>query len=572
VTEPPIAQFKLLTSDSGWPSTGTQLFWTNNNGNTWSNISPPNNFGDKYADVTFVTNRIGWVLFVHHEQGPTDSLPNAASGDWTYYVASTRDGGETWSTLFIPAMQESPGDDLTDVGYIAFAGERDGWIEVHHSDTWGSLLRTVDGGATWHWVTPAPSLAGQIASPSPNELYIAGNHLRYGSQLYATHDGGQSFQLIQLQAPQEVGGATVPTYALPRFTASHVYEPVTFSGSSGVNSAAVLFSSEDGGHTWHSDRILSALAPSWMGHHISSDVVGTAWITPFGPAGHQPKLMNLTPSGRSIAQTNAVGDFSRCALSFASTDNGWVQCSGPLMSTTDAGATWRDIGPRLRGSTLTSDPVTPVEQRTVPMHAKPYSGRNNGAIMTPATHSSLPSGIGEKLGIDAKYVPTTDVRKTWWSQLDPATVNESHSERVNDFVATVRVSKLNLRRPAPRPGSPYSERVNDFVATVRVSKLNLRRPAPRPGSPYSKKLKPLSSHLSVMCFAAPAQRYLLSTRFGKNIIPGMKRPTRSFAFSLSFFSRAAHREPSTRLQPLRIPFSELFSELQKQNTKSVRGH
>jgi photosystem II stability/assembly factor-like uncharacterized protein len=70
VTEPPIAQFKLLTADSGWPSTGTQLFWTNNNGNTWSNISPPNNFGDKYADVTFVTNRIGWVLFVHHEQGP----------------------------------------------------------------------------------------------------------------------------------------------------------------------------------------------------------------------------------------------------------------------------------------------------------------------------------------------------------------------------------------------------------------------------------------------------------------------------------------------------------------------
>jgi hypothetical protein len=329
----------------------------------------------------------------------------------------------------------------------------------------------------------------------------------------------------------------------PRFTASHVYEPVTFSGSSGVNSAAVLFSSEDGGHTWHSDRILSALAPSWMGHHISSDVVGTAWITPLGPAGHQPKLMNLTPSGRSIAQTNAVGDFSRCALSFASTDNGWVLCSGALTSTTDAGATWRDIGPRLRGSTLTSDPVTPVEQRTVPMHAKPYSGRNNGAIMTPATHSSLPSGIGEKLGIDAKYVPTTDVRKTWWSQLDPATVNESHSERVKTFVATVRVSKLNLRRPAPRPGSPYS-----------------------------KKLTPLSSHLSVMCFAAPAQRYLLSTRFGKNIIPGMKRPTRSFAFSLSFFSRAAHREPSTRLQPLRIPFSELFSELQKQNTKSVRGH
>jgi photosystem II stability/assembly factor-like uncharacterized protein len=362
-------------------------------------------------------------------KGPTDSLPNAASGDWTYYVASTRDGSETWSTLFIPAMQESPGDDLTDVGYIAFAGERDGWIEVHHSDAWGSLLRTVDGGATWHWVTPAPSLAGQIASPPPNELYIAGNHLRYGSQLYATHDGGQSFQLIQLQAPQEVGGATVPTYALPRFTASHVYEPVTFSGSSGVNSAAVLFSSEDGGHTWHSDRILSALAPSWMGHHISSDVVGTAWITPLGPAGHQPKLMNLTPSGRSIAQTNAVGDFSRCALSFASTDNGWVLCSGALTSTTDAGATWRDIGPRLRGSTLTSDPVTPVEQRTVPMHAKPYSGRNNGAIMTPATHSSLPSGIGEKLGIDAKYVPTTDVRKTWWSQLDPATVNESHSER-----------------------------------------------------------------------------------------------------------------------------------------------
>lgn len=205
----------------------------------------------------------------------------------------------------------------------------------------------------------------------------------------------------------------------------------------------------------------------------------------------------------------------------------------------------------------------------------------------------------ESVSERVNYVVTT-VSSSKWNLPRPA---------LNDFVATVRIPKWNLRRSAldafvptarvskfnPRraarpPGSPHSKKLlplpshlsvtglpvpirkyrcpihfGKSAGTRRTPKLNLRRPAPRPSSPHSKKLKPLPSHLSVICFAAPAQRYLLSTRFGKNIIPRNGKSPQLFQPCRS--SRTVN--PASAPED---PFSALFSELQKQNTQSVRGH
>jgi hypothetical protein len=55
-------------------------------------------------------------------------------------------------------------------------------------------------------------------------------------------------------------------------------------------------------------------------------------------------------------------------------------------------------------------------------------------------------------------------------------------------------------------------------------KLTHRRTAPQPGSPHSKKLRPPSALLSVISSAAPAQKYPLSTQFGRSL-PAMQNRT-----------------------------------------------
>ena len=51
----PIQKFKLLSSGTGWASTGDRLLSTTDNGAHWKDISPPNPDHDSYADVFFTT-------------------------------------------------------------------------------------------------------------------------------------------------------------------------------------------------------------------------------------------------------------------------------------------------------------------------------------------------------------------------------------------------------------------------------------------------------------------------------------------------------------------------------------
>ncbi|MGA7523780.1 MAG: hypothetical protein WBW84_15120 [Acidobacteriaceae bacterium] len=379
------------------------MFWTTDNGRTWSNISPPLAVGDHYADVFFLNSRAGWVLVAHQEQGGQDSVP-AADTDWTFYVAYTNNAGESWSAYLIPVMQSRSGDDLTDSGYIAFADDLHGWIEVHRSSTWGGLLRTADGGTTWAWVKAAPGLAGEIVAPGPNDLYIAGLDLRHGSELFATHDGGSSFQLVPLK-PLAGIVPQMPTYGLPEFHGLLGYEPVTYSGGPGVKSAAVLFTSDDNGRSWKADRVLSDLDHSWIGHRVQSVIVGSAWMTAFSPDQHQPAIVTLSSGGRKAAPSNQVGDFSRCSLSFVSAEAGWANCSGHLLSTFDAGSTWADIGPRIRDGMPTTDPQTPVAARPITTHVRPSVGLAVRSASVNVPGAALASGIAEQLGFDIQFVP-----------------------------------------------------------------------------------------------------------------------------------------------------------------------
>jgi photosystem II stability/assembly factor-like uncharacterized protein len=244
-------------------------------------------------------------------------------------------------------------------GIFAFSDRRYGWLSL---DVQGNtlfaasdLLRTSDGGKTWNWVKGEPDgeITGILAL---DERDVWMPTLSMGvSDLNVSRDGGNSFQKASLPAPKEVPSEDDPSYELPVFSDRlHGYEAVTYSG---LNSAAVLFATQDSGRTWRRDRILLNLGEMSAGEASTSTVAGSVWVFSFGPKSNQPAMMKLLPkSGVTDGSRLRLNDYS-CSLSFATPGHGWRICDRALYSTTDGGTTWTDITPRVRNGVLTDDPV-----------------------------------------------------------------------------------------------------------------------------------------------------------------------------------------------------------------------
>jgi len=395
----PVRDFKLLTSGTGWVSTGNRLLLTTDNGAHWKDISPPNPNHDHYASVFFHDSDSGWVLFSHLVQDGEPAASDASFSDWKLNLSFTLDGGATWATGNLPEWHGDRG--LSDQGVVAFADKLHGWMSLGvdgNTMTAGSaLLLTSDGGRTWEWAKAgSDGRIEEILALTEKEVWVVSTP-EGGSELTVSHDGANSFQEITLPAPKEIAPAEHPTYDRPVFTDGlNGYDAVSYSGGYGSRSAAVLFRTTDGGRTWKPDRILSNLVEQ---ETVNSTVVGSTWILPFAPQGVQPALVKLRPNDRIAAATHkSSGDFSNCELSFVTLDVGWMNCSGNLSSIIDGGATATSITPRARNGVLTTDPVTPNQSIPIQMNIKHSSVV---PAVAPPNHIPYVSGIDRHLGLNS---------------------------------------------------------------------------------------------------------------------------------------------------------------------------
>ena len=381
----PIRDFKLLTSGTGWVSTGNRLLFTIDNGAHWKDISPPVPNQDRLASVFFHDADTGWVLFSHRVQDSERPEPVAdePSSDWSFAFSFTVNGGATWTTANLPAWQGDRG--LADQGIIAFADKQHGWLslDIEGNTLFGSsyMMLTSDGGRTWHDTTdcsngvndgPEGRIKGILAL-TDKDTWVVGT-LEGGSVLYVTHDGGSCFHQVSISAPKEIASAGGSIYGLPIFEDNlNGYEEVTYTGGSGDTSAVVLYATTDGGHTWRSDRILANLAPEASPASSKfSTVASSTWIHSFATKGTKPMLKKLPPnSGTTNGAYLSLNSYN-CDLSFLTKDEGWMNCAGELSSTIDGGASWTSIAPRVHNGALTQDPVTPVKSvpgqlKTIPL-------------------------------------------------------------------------------------------------------------------------------------------------------------------------------------------------------------
>lgn len=412
----PIRDFKLLSPGAGWASTGDRLLFTTDSGAHWKDISPPNPNSDEYASVFFLNSDCGWVLFsqiLDDDENESEKL----TGDRRFYVSATINGGTTWTTEILPAWHGGRG--LSNLGVIAFADKHHGWlsmgIEGNTMTAGSALLATSDGGRSW--VPTKGGAEGRVRAMlalSDKDVWVLGSP-EGETELDVSHDGGSSFQEVDLPAPKEIAPVEDPTYGLPVFEDKlHGFETVTYSNlkEPASNSTLVLFETRDGGRTWKTDRMLLDLASR---EPTKSTVVGSDWILPFAPKGSRPTLTKPSSNGRTIAKSHIAGDFYRCDLSFLTPDEGWANCSGELSSTNDGGASWAAITPRVRNGVLSTDPITALptpKSMKAPQvklaNPKDVPNTSNG----PSGGSQ--SGVDQRLGFDATDVPVPGDMGVWW--------------------------------------------------------------------------------------------------------------------------------------------------------------
>jgi photosystem II stability/assembly factor-like uncharacterized protein len=360
---PAVTDFKLLTPTTGWISTRDKLFWTADGGEQWKDIAPPLTEKSipstpelhEIASVFFLDTKQGWVLIAHNY-----------SAGWQFDLATTSDGGETWSKshVGIPEMTA----DLAGHGRIAFADRSHGLMNI--SLTTGASfrgavqLKTADGGKTWTFLRNGPGRAGEILLLNDQDAWLTGGP--DDTELWTTHDAGNTWQQILLPAPVDIGSANFPTYDIPVFKDRlSGFVPVTYSGGEGVKSAAVLFATQDGGRTWKTDRVLANLEPRCGGQKMVSGLADSTWITPIVAPGRPPALKKLLSNDRVLDDTANISN-GATKVSFATPQTGWVAGSSGLFSTTDGGATWTTL--TLPGSHGVSVP------NASPNESEPISG------------------------------------------------------------------------------------------------------------------------------------------------------------------------------------------------------
>lgn len=340
---------QLVAPEKGWARTSNgHLFYTSDNGGHWTDISPK--APGHTSDTFFLNESHGWVLL---------SNENEQSNLISFEVASTSDSGRTWAISHMMVPSQKPAE-LDGWGWIDFADPHHGWVVLHANSSsafsWGLLLATDDGGMTWRELPQAP-VAGRPVFFNPRDGWISGPAW---AGRYSTHDGGRTW-----------GGAGGPsdlpesvpahaTYGDLKFTSpDHGFLPIWLSPSNderkSKGTALILYTTDDAGRTWRRDRTLTDSDVGSLDHVKDMITVAGADESVMIAAMNDklPKrrltLVTVGRKGKVVREDSMIplrehdylGQFS-----FADRTNGWAFTGlGSLWSTTDGGATWRDISP-----------------------------------------------------------------------------------------------------------------------------------------------------------------------------------------------------------------------------------
>jgi photosystem II stability/assembly factor-like uncharacterized protein len=232
-----VSDFGLVSETEGWVLIGPKLYWTESGGQSWHDISPVDAPESKILAVTFPDVREGWVL----TRGPEGTQPGL------YALAHTLDAGRNWDSMPLQLDPPGAGTPPEAAFYLNFINPETGWLAIKHVSgsnfSMGSLYKTTDGGSTWR------QLSLPIGEPvyfvTGDDGWTAGGAA--GDELYRTSDGGATWHAQEV-APGTGRGNPARFYRLPTFRSTQ--EGLLPVLAVGEQAQAELYATHDGGQSW----------------------------------------------------------------------------------------------------------------------------------------------------------------------------------------------------------------------------------------------------------------------------------------------------------------------------------
>jgi photosystem II stability/assembly factor-like uncharacterized protein len=299
-----------------------------------------------YLSVSFVDKSCGWLAGIDGHSARTEvwrtvnggvswkkAGSSAAAGGgvgWVAFVSRkigvwgngsllrTVDGAATWQSV--------PIGDLGIVNEACFATAEVGWAvsTYGNSAAGGAIAGTPDGGASWKLQKDLPGDDGSggfsdVSSPSAKRCYA----LKWGTGegVWATADGGATWDLRPL--PHIAGGAFTSYWDIDF--------PADMTGWA-VGDAGTILKTEDGGETWKTQA--SGVSASLAAVDFVNASVGFA-------VGKGGRILRTRDGGAHWVKVGSGTQKGLSAVCFIDASRGWVVGnSGVRLRTTNGGRTW----------------------------------------------------------------------------------------------------------------------------------------------------------------------------------------------------------------------------------------
>jgi photosystem II stability/assembly factor-like uncharacterized protein len=314
---------------------GQRLYWTDDNGKAWRDITPPHMPTHSIGEVFFLDASHGWLL-------SSDALSEETNAK--FYLFSTADAGKNWRALLLTRPMFRMYDDYTFPVQLFFSDPVHGWMMWRWAimnSRLNYLLATTDGGRTWKRL-PEPPGPGPLQFLSRHEGWLIGGPVTpdgipipEAENLWTTHDGGIRWHVLSVPVPKGEGGEAY--FSSFRFKDTRDGVAVAELQLSGYVFRLFSCVTRDGGESWQISHFdVYHASPSFVGDHI-------IWSTSDWPE----MEVRIQRENRVVTPTLPLGSGMRTRMSdvdFIDDRNGWA-IAGQLLTTTDGGRTFRIITP-----------------------------------------------------------------------------------------------------------------------------------------------------------------------------------------------------------------------------------
>lgn len=396
-------KFDLISETSGWILLNEHLFWTDDFGQTWVEISPTLPTGGQVLDISFLDSNSGWLLWSSLNPG----------GTLQYNLASTTNRGLSWTSQGLSLFSTTNLEEFPSKVHMGWLDLNNGWIAIRLASgvnfSKGVIFTTSDKGKTW--TRNSLPVADNVDFNDPLHGWAIGGP--GNNQIFITRDAGTTWQDANPISAAEREGVVI--YA-PRLTGNR---GILLTTNLYPENQMRIFATTDHAASWQ--ELATIPLESEPGHIAVSALDPSNFIATI--PGADTILQSL--DGKLQTTKNADGQSASITeLDMATTTIGWAKwvyggcnpdlqtCTSTtrLLSTNDGGKNWQSI----------KLPILQSNQISIEYSAQPTTNTLYDVTGTSSTEVM----IGQ--GFDRCEIPTLSQMGTWW--------NNSPFEAVNLYI------------------------------------------------------------------------------------------------------------------------------------------